>query len=83
MLVLAFGAQVIAGDGNVDCPRDVATVWSETLRRNAPDIMKAQDVLGGGVALIRLWIVYAAFSRSYGNSDGEARLSRARFSFLC
>jgi hypothetical protein len=73
MLVLAFGAQVIAGDGDVDCPKDVATVWSETLRRNALNIMKVEDVSEGGVDLIRLWIIYAAFSRSYGNSAGMNR----------
>lgn len=70
MLVLAFGAQVIAGDGDVNCPKDVATVWGETLRRHALDIMKVEDVSEGGVDLIRLWIVYAAFSRSFGNSAG-------------
>lgn len=71
MLVLAFGAQVIGGDGDAECPRDVAVVWSETLRRSAHAIMKDVDGFEGGVELIRLWIVYAEFSRSYGNSGGE------------
>jgi hypothetical protein len=71
MLVLAFGAQVITGDGDGDCPKDIAVVWSETLRRAAYGIMNDMDAFEGGVDLIRLWIIYAEFSRSYGNSGGE------------
>jgi hypothetical protein len=71
MLVLAFGAQVISGDGDGDCPKDIAVVWSETLRRAAYGIMNDMDAFEGGVDLIRLWIIYAEFSRSYGNSGGE------------
>lgn len=71
MLVLAFGAQVISGDGDGDCPKDIAVVWSETLRRAAYGIMNDMDAFEGGVDLIRLWIIYAEFSRSDGNSGGE------------
>jgi hypothetical protein len=71
MLVLAFGAQVIAGDGDHDCPRDVARVWSEVLQQHALGIMKGQSAYAGGADLIKLWIVYAAYSRSYGKSRGE------------
>ena len=35
MLVLAFGAQVVAGDGDAECPRDIAWVWSEVLKQHA------------------------------------------------
>ena len=73
LLVLAFGAQVIGGDGDAQCPRDVAIVWSETLRRAAYTIMQELDVFEGGVDLIRLWIIYAEFGRNYGNSGGESR----------
>lgn len=64
MLILAFVAQVIAGDGDVDCHKDLATVWSETLCRHALKIMNPEDEFDGGVDLIRLWIIYAALSRS-------------------
>jgi hypothetical protein len=72
MLVLAFGAQVISGDGDADCPKDIAVVWSETLRRAVHGIMNDMDAFEGGVDLIRLWIIYAEFSRSDGNSGGES-----------
>jgi hypothetical protein len=72
LLVLTFGAQVIGGDGDVSCPKDVAIVWSETLRRHVRVIMKEYDDTGPSTDLINLWIVYAAFSRSYGNSEGES-----------
>ena len=71
MLVLAFGAQVIAGDGDHDCPRDVARVWSEVLQQHALEIMKGQSAYAGGADIIKLWIVYAAYSRSYGKSGGK------------
>jgi hypothetical protein len=71
MLVLAFGAQVVAGDGDVECPRDIAWVWSEVLKQHALGIMKEQNAFRGGADLIKMWVVYAAFSRSYGNSGGE------------
>lgn len=71
MLVLAFGAQVISGDGDADCPKDIAVVWSETLLRAAYGIMNDMGAFEGGVDLIRLRTIYAEFSRSYGNSGGE------------
>lgn len=76
MLVLAFGAQVVAGDGDHECPRDVARVWSEVLRKHALEIMKGHSAFGGGADLIKLWVIYAAFSRSFGNSGGEFVFSR-------
>ena len=75
MLVLAFGAQVIAGDGDHDCPRDVARVWSEVLQQHALEIMKGQSAYAGGADIIKLWIVYAAYSRSYGKSGGKFEVS--------
>jgi hypothetical protein len=77
MLVLAFGAQVIAGDGDHDCPRDVARVWSEVIQQHALEIMKAESAFTGGADLIKLWIIYAAYSRSYGKSGGEFRVPRS------
>jgi len=71
MLVLAFGAQVVAGDGDHGCPRDVARVWSEVLQQHALEIMKGQSAYAGGADIIKLWIVYAAYSRSYGKSGGK------------
>jgi hypothetical protein len=72
MLVLAFGAQVVSGDGDVECPRDIAWVWSEVLKQHAFRIMMEQKAFQGGADLIPLWVVYAAFSRSYGNGGGES-----------
>jgi hypothetical protein len=72
MLVLAFGAQLVSSDGDVECPKDVAAVWSETLRRSALVIMHDwQELHGGTVDLIRLWILDAAFSRSQGDMRGQ------------
>ncbi|KAG7528392.1 hypothetical protein FFLO_06183 [Filobasidium floriforme] len=71
MLVLAFGAQVISGDGDADCPKDIAVVWSETLFRAAYGIMNDMGAFEGGVDLIRSWIIYAEFSLSHGNSGAE------------
>jgi len=76
MLVLGFGAQVVAGDGDYDCPRDVARVWSEVLQQHALEIMKGHDAFGGDADLIKLWVIYAAYSRSYGNSGGESMAVR-------
>jgi hypothetical protein len=72
LLVLALGAQVIGGDGDVSCPKDVAIVWSETLKRHVRVVMKEYNDPGPSTDLINLWTVYAAFSRSYGNSEGES-----------
>jgi hypothetical protein len=76
MLVLAFGAQLVAGDGDHDCPRNVARVWSEVHQQHALKTMRAHSAFGGGADLIKLWVIYAAFSRSHGNSGGEFVVSQ-------
>jgi len=79
MLVLAFGAQVVAGEGDVECPCDVACVWSEVFKEHALAIMEDENALPGGADSIKLWVVYAAFSRSYGNRGGECQVSMLRY----
>ena len=73
LLVLAFGAQIVGGDGDAECHRDIARAWSDVLRRRAKEIMTQIGDGAGGPELVNLWTIHAALSRSYGNSDGELR----------
>lgn len=75
LIVLAFGAQIEGGDGDAQCHKDVARAWSEVLKQKAKEIMLEHGQGKGGVDLVNLWVVMAAFSRSYGNSDGQWRRS--------
>lgn len=72
LLVLAFGAQIEGGDGDAQCHKDVARAWSDVLVHKAKEIMLEHGQGKGGVDLVNLWVVMAAFGRSYGNSDGES-----------
>jgi hypothetical protein len=54
MLVLAFGVQVVAGDGDDECPRGFAWVRSEVFMQHALGIRKEQKVFQGGAGLIRI-----------------------------
>ncbi|KAG7528034.1 hypothetical protein FFLO_06454 [Filobasidium floriforme] len=71
LMVLAFGAQIEGGDGDAQCHKDVARAWSEVLVQKAKEIMLEHGQGKGGVDLVNLWVVMAAFGRSYGNSDEE------------
>lgn len=75
-MVLAFGAQIEGGDGDAQCHKDVARAWSEVLKKKAKEIMLEHGQGKGGVDLVNLWVIMAAFSRSYGSSDGESRITR-------
>jgi hypothetical protein len=70
LMVLAFGAQIEGGDGDAQCHKDVARAWSDVLVHKAKEIMLEHGQGKGGVDLVNLWVVMAAFGRSYGNSDG-------------
>lgn len=75
LMVMAFGAQIEGGDGDAECHKDVARAWSEILKRKARNIMLEHGQGKGGVDLVNLWVIMAAYSRSYGNSDGGFRQS--------
>jgi hypothetical protein len=77
-MVLAFGAQIEGGDGDAQCHKDVARAWSEVLKQKAKEIMLEHGQGKGGVDLVNLWVIMAAFGRSYGNSDGECDDGQAR-----
>lgn len=70
---MVFGAQVVGGEGDGDCLKDITIVWSETLQQHAHKIMKEYSDTDPESNLVKLWIVFAAFSRSHGNSKGKPR----------
>lgn len=71
-LVMAFGAQIVGGDGDAECHKDLARAWSEIFRRKTRAILYDVGQDQSDIRVINLWIIFAAYNRSYGNSNGKS-----------
>lgn len=71
LLVLAFGAQVEGGDGDAHCHKEVARAWSRTLHQKAKGYLYSHKHNSSELDLVKIWIIFAAYSRSYGNTNEE------------
>jgi hypothetical protein len=63
-LVMAFGAQIVGGDGDADCHKDLARAWSEIFRRKTRAILYDVGQDQCDIRVINLWIIFAAYNRS-------------------
>lgn len=73
LLVLAIGAQIEAGDGDAQLPRQVAGTWSRALFAKAEKILTSLVVKNAPSAyMVKSWLLVARYYEHAGLIEGES-----------